>query len=199
MSSYDSLFYEMQLKFEAIKDLSKFLEDKFNEHGKDWADEIDFNNIDFRKLAGQACNEAKTRKWYIPLTCNYLVLLIYSVLEDTLNRLCKEVESELGLNTTLFDFPGKGIERATKYLSKAAGLSDIRNNKLWQKIEEWATVRNIIAHTNGRINKPKDRDKIPNTININEISGEIMLDFSDVNDFYTISRMYLEYVFQQLS
>ncbi len=196
MSSYDSLFNEMQLKFEAIIDLSKFLEGKFQEHGKDWAEiHNDFKNFNFEKAAEQVRNQVKTKHWYIPLSCSYLVLLIYSILEDTLNNICKIYE-ELNSPQVLFkDYPGKGIEKATNYLRKIAGIDGVRKHANWADIKSWAIVRNAIIHSNGRIYDDEKIIKAAKVINIDITSGEISLIFNDVSNFYETSKSYLEYVF----
>lgn len=194
--SYSSLLSEVQEKYESIKSLTDFLEEKFQEHRKDWAEDVDFSNFDFEQAAKQVNNQINTKFWYIPLSCNYLLLLIYSILEDTLNKICKEVELKSGINISLRDFAGRGIERATKYITKVAELSNIReDNEIWQDIVSWAVIRNAIAHSNGRIDDVEKIKKAPKTIKIDEKSREINLNFKDVRQFYEVSKSYLEYVF----
>lgn len=196
---YDSIINEMQEKYESIESLANFLEAKFQEHGKDWTEVSgDFSTFSFEQAAEQLRNHVRTKYWYEPLSCNYLILLVYSILEDSLNRICKEIELHSGLNITLNDFAGKGIERATNYITKVAGIANIRDHKNWQHIKSYAVVRNAIAHSNGRIEDIKDREKVPKTIKLDKTSGEITLNFGDIREFYKISKSYLEYVFEQL-
>lgn len=195
---YSSLLSEVRGKFEGIISLIEFLDQKFQEHGKDWAEDVDYKDFDFKKIAEQIQNQAKTKYWYVPLSCNYLSLLIYSILEDTLNNICKTYENLYNPKIKFKDYPGKGIERATKYLAKVGCLSKIRDDRYWGKIDSWAVIRNTIAHANGRISeiKEKDKNKILKTVNID--NDEINLTFSDVKEFYNISKSYLEYVFERL-
>jgi len=195
---YSSLLSEVRGKFEGIISLIEFLDQKFQEHGKDWAEDVDYKDFDFKKIAEQIQNQAKTKYWYIPLSCNYLVLLIYSLIEDTLNRICKEIEQNLHLNISLNDFAGKGIERATNYIIKVAGIENVRNHESWKDIKRWSIVRNAIAHSNCRIDDVIKIEEVAKIVNIDKSSGAIVLNFNNVKKFYETLKSYLEYVFRLL-
>ncbi|TOH91112.1 hypothetical protein CGI70_23555, partial [Vibrio parahaemolyticus] len=58
-----------------------------------------------------------------------------------------------GLNCTLKDYSGSGIERAKNYLRKVAKIEVPTGTVSWGKVVEARDIRNIIAHNAGHLDK----------------------------------------------
>jgi hypothetical protein len=76
-------------------------------------------------------------------------LMIFALLEDDLTQFCTAIAAEQKLTTTVFNTPGKGIERAKAYLTKVAGLPFPASTPEWQRIKLLSDVRNVLIHAAG--------------------------------------------------
>ncbi|HBC3593005.1 TPA: hypothetical protein VGS70_004578 [Vibrio parahaemolyticus] len=81
------------------------------------------------------------------------LLMLVSLFEDYLNQLCHSFHFEKGLNCTLKDYSGSGIERAKNYLRKVAKIEVPTGTVSWGKVVEARDIRNIIAHNAGHLDK----------------------------------------------
>jgi len=91
-------------------------------------------------------------KDYLPnLQRRSALITLYSFLENELDRLCKCIRTHENSALCLSDIADKGIARATTYLIKVGGLSNVRNCTQWQEIKNIQDIRNLIVHADGRI------------------------------------------------
>ncbi len=84
------------------------------------------------------------------------LLTVYGYFEHELDELCSLYKSEKSFGLALSDLSGKGIDRSTNYLAKLAGLDVHKNSQEWIRIKEIQTIRNAIAHRNGKLRDPQD-------------------------------------------
>lgn len=89
-----------------------------------------------------------------------MVALIYSYIEFTLDKVCKEYRSHFGLKLKLKDFHGSGINRFSNFMIYAKNL-DFKNdhNKFWSEIINQAKIRNKIMHKFCEISNKDNEDK----------------------------------------
>ncbi len=75
----------------------------------------------------------------------------YSVFEKSMNYICRLAERKTNTSFELNDLQGRGINRAKLYLNKAANITEPFNNHSWGKIQEYAKLRNVMAHATGEL------------------------------------------------
>ncbi len=80
------------------------------------------------------------------------ILVVFSIFEDNLNRLCLIFEDDGKLKLRLKDISDKGINGAKVYLSKVVDI-DFPSGGNWQQIKRVKAVRNILAHTSGYVDR----------------------------------------------
>lgn len=62
------------------------------------------------------------------------------------------IQLEKSFKLSLSDLRGKGVDRATRYLEKVAGINTSKTSKEWNHIKKIQTIRNVIVHQDGRLN-----------------------------------------------
>lgn len=87
-----------------------------------------------------------------------LFLHQYSVLEDSLNQICHNLEESQLYNISLTDIKGMGINRARIYLEKVGKITQPFQTNSWNTIMKLNRVRNVLIHANGFIGKENKKD-----------------------------------------
>jgi hypothetical protein len=78
-----------------------------------------------------------------------LVMLTYSALEDNLNQFCESLKAKFKLEDNFFDTRDTGLERIKSYITKSTPLEFSSKSELWQKLNNFKKLRDILAHTSG--------------------------------------------------
>ncbi|HCH0725889.1 TPA: hypothetical protein NKP21_004412 [Vibrio parahaemolyticus] len=121
------------------------------------------------------------------------LLMLVSLFEDYLNQLCHSFNFEKGLNCTLKDYPGLGIERAKNYLRKVAGIEVPTGTVSWSRVVEARDIRNIIAHNAGHLDEElhsKQLRIVAKSLNLNSHKfARVHLEVTQVYIFETIEAM----------
>jgi hypothetical protein len=89
------------------------------------------------------------------------LVTLFSFFEHELDALCKRIKSQDGYKLSLADVAGRGIIRSTTYLTKVAGVTDIRDSPEWHEIKNIQMVRNLIVHADGKLPSPPDPRSAP--------------------------------------
>jgi hypothetical protein len=89
-----------------------------------------------------------------------MVVLVHSVLEVTLDDLCRRFQRSKSLATTLDTFRGDGIARAKRYLKEECKINFPEGTNEWQQIERSIKIRNCIVHTQGNVKKVRHPDDL---------------------------------------
>lgn len=84
------------------------------------------------------------------------LITLCSFFEHELDGLCSLYKTEKGFGLELSDLKSTGIDRATLYLEKVAGLNVQRTSQEWKTIKAIQLLRNLIVHRNGRLSEPRD-------------------------------------------
>ena len=98
-----------------------------------------------------------------------VIVLIFSILEHLLEKICNIVKHFKGLSLNPSDLKGQGIERAKNFIRKACKIPFPSDSSEWKFIQDLLKVRNCIVHVNGKIDEYKEPDELKNVIN--RISG----------------------------
>ena len=94
------------------------------------------------------------------------IVTVYSLLEISLNDLCRYLCNSKKLSSSLEELRGKGIKRAKLYLEKVC-LIDFPENNEWNEILKFNEIRNCIVHAQGDIEdakSPKSPKKLRNIV-----------------------------------
>ena len=79
------------------------------------------------------------------------LLTVWGYFEHELDKLCALYKAEKNFALDLSDLNGKGIDRATTYLEKVAGLDMHKGSQEWQLLRKIQQLRNIVAHQDGKL------------------------------------------------
>lgn len=102
-----------------------------------------------------------------------VIVLIFSILEHLLEKICNIVKHFKGLSLNPNDLKGQGIERAKNFIRKACKIPFPSDSSEWKFIQDLLKVRNCIVHTNGKVDEYKNPEKLKDVINhINELDSD---------------------------
>ena len=87
------------------------------------------------------------------LTQYSLLLTMVSLLEESVNTLCRIYHDTEHLTKELKDIKGSGLERAAKYLKNEVNIKGFYENKNWEYITTIRDARNMVVHNGGRLTK----------------------------------------------
>lgn len=87
-------------------------------------------------------------------------VLAYSILEDDLLNIARNVGLHLGITKDPEKGKDKGIFAARSFLVDSCGIAFPEQGKPWQEILEYNRLRNAVVHKRGRIHRSKHREEI---------------------------------------
>ena len=149
----------------------------------------------YREIAKQASeiDDFRTESWAMTsgmlLSCRVdiltqysLLLTMVSLLEESVNTLCRIYHNVNQLPQELKDIKGSGLERAAKYLKDVVGIKGFASGK-WEYITVIRDARNMVVHNGGRVAKDFEKyDKFG--IGYREEDKQIYLQYEDIVKFY---------------
>lgn len=149
----------------------------------------------YREIAKQASeiDDFRTESWAMTsgmlLSCRVdiltqysLLLTMVSLLEESVNTLCRIYHNVNQLPQELKDIKGSGLERAAKYLKDVVGIKGFASGK-WEYITVIRDARNMVVHNGGRVVKDFEKyDKFG--IGYREEDKQIYLQYEDIVKFY---------------
>ncbi len=80
-----------------------------------------------------------------------MLITIFSILENQLNFICKELAPRAKCDIGLAELGARGIDRCKVYLKRVVGVSFPSGSKYWRDIKMFQNLRNIIVHNNSRL------------------------------------------------
>ncbi len=130
-----------------------------------------------------------------------MIVTIYSLLEISLNDLCRYLCDSKKLSLSLEESSGDGIKRAKLYLAKVC-LIDFPESNEWNEILKLNEIRNCIVHTQGDIEFAKSPEKLRNIVaNTRGIELEndrfIRIDSEYINTALSNTKKLLEMVYDK--
>lgn len=121
-----------------------------------------------------------------------MLIYSYSLFEVILRDICTVFEKIHSSKISAKDLNGMGIEQSRNFLKLVAEIDLTRPqlNSLWDKIKQYATIRNLIVHRYANFvkepDKPLEKQKMYNYIKDNEY-----LEFEEgTGKFYIIDKQY---------
>lgn len=80
------------------------------------------------------------------------LISIYSILENTINRICLACQSSIENPVKMKDLEANGIiDQGKRYLEKVVLLNFPVNNKSWKEITKIQQIRNSLVHAAGHV------------------------------------------------
>lgn len=76
------------------------------------------------------------------------ILNIYAFMEHELIRLCEQYMRANNLSVSVTDLKGGGLQSSRVFLEKVA-MFELKENEVWDRLNNFNKVRNVIAHYNG--------------------------------------------------
>ena len=117
------------------------------------------------------------------------LISVYSVLESSLKELSNLFRENLGCEKEFNEENGGLLEKAKCYFSKVLKVRDLSKLSCWEAITQLRTVRNIFAHSNGRVGYSLQDNKKLEQIIKKRIGVTHHLDVLIVNQQFVRSSM----------
>jgi len=129
-----------------------------------------------------------------------VVILLYTIIEESLERICFHLKHLMCLKLSTNDLKGSGIERSKNYIMKC-GLKFPCDTSEWRKIKNLAKIRHCIVHAGGNIQdvrNPSELEKIINNLNgICIKNNSIHIEKNFILEFIFLTKRFLRVVYDQ--
>jgi hypothetical protein len=126
------------------------------------------------------------------------VVLLYIVLETRLRAACDEITKRRSLEKKESEIRGAALERAKAFLKKVAKLPS-GDQMIWEWLIDFQKVRDCIVHTNGRVEKSRDKDRLNHLCNENvglsSEAGSLMIERHYCTKTLEMTKSYFEHLF----
>ena len=132
-----------------LRDYVDFSETNWNEKLASYNRSLVDDNLNLKSFGGRRDHWANLADEFPEYHRKASFLMIFAMLEDDLSQFCKAIAAEQKVTTALKDVPGKGIERAKDYLTKAVHFAFPASTREWQTIKAFGDVRNVLIHAAG--------------------------------------------------
>ena len=86
------------------------------------------------------------RMWRSPF-----LVSMYSVYETSVTEVASLIQKKQGRQIRLDDLRGEFLDRAKKYYKDILQFNLSTSNERWKQLNKLSDLRNVIAHTNGRL------------------------------------------------
>lgn len=124
-----------------------------------------------------------------------LLLTMVSLLEESVNTLCRIYKNMLSLSKDLKDIKGSGLERAAKYLKTEVHIQNFTNDQEWEYITAIRDARNMVVHNGGRLVRDFDKfDKFQ--IGYREEDKQLYLECQDIEKMYDAIMGFIDRAFR---
>lgn len=124
-----------------------------------------------------------------------LLLTMVSLLEESVNTLCRVYKNMLSLSKDLKDIKGSGLERAAKYLKTEVHIQNFTNDQEWEYITAIRDARNMVVHNGGRLVRDFDKfDKFQ--IGYREEDKQLYLECQDIEKMYDAIMGFIDRAFR---
>ena len=139
---------------------------------------------------------------YVKIHRRSILVSIYSFLENSLNRLCNQLNSRNKYPIKVEDLKGEGVVRAKIYLEKLVQIDFSIINTEWSCIQELNKLRNCIVHCEGDISNYRQKKAIENIVKNNKnlsllFDHEIMVDYEYIDSVLTNTEAFLNKLYDQ--
>ena len=82
---------------------------------------------------------------------NPFIVVMYSVYESAVTQVAETMQRQLSKSISIDDLRGNFLLRAMKYFSEVLNFDLIGDNRRWERLHALRYIRNIVAHSNGRL------------------------------------------------
>lgn len=126
------------------------------------------------------------------------LVTLYAVYESAITEIARLIKGKQSQEISLDDFRGDFLKRAKKYYDHVLRFQLYTENRVWQSIQMLSTIRQAIAHENGRMEmlnsdaKKKIRDWERQKLGIAVYGGYLVFEARFVADIFQTVRASLK-------
>jgi hypothetical protein len=172
-----------------LPDLIKKEEEKAHEMLRDQGTDIDeFERDQINRKLYSLIDEVLPRYFRTPI-----LVSLWAIFESAIIEIAEEVKNQQKQVIKLNDINGDLLERTNKYFNHIIKISVNTEDNSWQHLRMFYTLRNAIAHANGRldnIKSEKDIEKIKQWskagIGIDSVNGTLNFSSEFVRKTYSV-------------
>lgn len=202
---WDMHRWETEFAFDSLADYLDIIENQFESVRK-----LERNRIPQNPPAG--LSEEELAEWQseiqffedryerdFPSKIRYsFVVLLYIVLETRLKAVCDEISKRRSLELRESDLKGAAIERAKAFLEKVAKLPS-GDRMVWQRVRDFQKVRDCVVHTNGQIERSRDKERLNKlcreNLGLSSEAGSLMIERHYCTKMLEITKRYFGHLF----
>jgi hypothetical protein len=183
------LLFEFNYLSSYVMLMSSSVSEKVDEYEERLFTEIDSGSEEF-DIDTDFYHEASKIKSYF---YNSLIVMVYTVYESTLNKICIQVNSNVKSKLDHESLKDRNVSKKfLTYLNIVADIDFQKDKRSYDRIREFQNLRNQIAHENSTVKGNNNRDRKKNSIallvtfnrNCENISERNIIVNEETWDFY---------------
>ncbi len=151
---YDFRLIEVEIELRRLQEQLEHIEEQI-ERGQERAEEELAPDTPFENEADWAM---RWRQYYYEIDVilpriwrSPFLVSMFSVYEAAVTEVAGLVQKKQGQQNGLDDHRGNFLKRAEKYFKEILEFKLLANNERWEQLKILSELRNVVAHTNGRI------------------------------------------------
>ena len=169
--------FELDSFIDYLELTNNLIDEKLIKYMKDYKDAGEYADVIYDGL------DAYIKSKSLQLYYSSIIISLYSLLEQSMFKLCKAAEKNFSLK--IYDIAGKGIFQYKIYLEKVVNIDFSGMNNEWNEITKYNHLRNLFVHTsNTIIHKTESKNRINaireiKDLKITELANKYVIDFDN--------------------
>lgn len=125
---------------------------------------------------------------------NPFLVSLFAVYETTVLEIAGLIQKKQNVRIPLNDLKGDLLERAKKYYSEILQFELSKSNVSWERLALLSDLRNVIAHTNGRIDTIADskRERLLKSKGVYDWLDFVLVDEAFLKETYALVKDEIE-------
>ncbi len=125
---------------------------------------------------------------------NPFLVSLFAVYETTVLEIAILIQKKQNVRISINDLKGDVLERAKKYYSEVLQFELSKTNISWERLSLLSDLRNVIAHTNGRIDTIADskRERLLKSKGVYDWLDFVLVDEAFLKETYTLVKDEIE-------
>ena len=123
---------------------------------------------------------------------NPFLVSLFSVYETSVTEVARLLQKRQQKGIALDDIRGRFLDRAKKYYREILQFELSKDNERWKHIVMLSQLRNIVAHTNGRLDVGKGREKILQIAGVGDKQDFMVVNESVLREKFCVVKTELE-------
>ena len=125
---------------------------------------------------------------------NPFLVSLFAVYESAVTEIAKLIQAREGTKTSICDLNGRVLKRYKKYYENVLQFQLSLGNDSWQRLILLSDLRNVIAHTNGRLDlvDKRARKEILMTAGVKDELGYLVVEGDFLKETFALVKEDLE-------